>query len=264
MGKIIKHEFKDTWLEITIICGAFIAMATISALVLKYIRFYYFSSLLIIAMVILYIVALAVVLINIIKSFNNRIFGNEGYLTLTLPISIDKILLGKIIVNFIWMITVAGTLIIGLGIMFIIIENLNPGDISYMLRDVFDNFGNFILSIAVILIQALFALVLLVFVLSVLNIGRIKKFKFLVGIVLYYIISTIIGWLGNLLLIFPYRAKIRNGELLFERFTLRNSDIFYDPLMGYINLNLMFWCLVGIFGFYFLTRHFIKNLLELE
>lgn len=262
MKKAIKHEFKDSWLEITIICVAFIIMSAITAFLLR-LSSSYFSSLLVIAMILLYGIAIVVLLINIIRSFNNRIFGNEGYLTLTLPISIDKIILSKLIVNFILMIAVAGTLIIGIGLMLIIIGDFDTNSIIVIFEAIFNNFGSFVLTIIYTLIQALFALVLLVFVLSILNIGKIRKFKFLVGIILYYIISTIVGWLGNLLLIIPYRALFSNGSLTFEKFTIQNQFIL-APLMGYINLNVTFWSLVAIVGFYLLTRYIIKNLLELE
>ena len=50
----------------------------------------------------LIIASFVILLMNIVNSFNKRMFSSEGYLTFTLPVSVDNLLIGKLIVNMVW------------------------------------------------------------------------------------------------------------------------------------------------------------------
>ena len=262
IGKLLKHEFLNSWLEITIICGVSIVLSIFTGAAMA-LESSVLLGLLILAIAALYIVAGIILLINIIKSFNNKIFGDEGYLTLTLPTSIDSILISKIIVNFIWMILVSASLIIGIILMVSIgSRSMLINEISEISRFVFNNIGAFALLLLNILIQGLFAIVLLIFVLSLLNIGKIKRAKFLIGIIIYYLISTLMTWLGSLVLIVPFEITMGyEGKLVIEKIVFGEYGLFIGHIL---NFNIMFWLLVGIFGLYFLSRYLIKNKIELE
>ena len=54
--------------------------------------------------------------INLIRSFYNSIFSDEGYLTLSFPKTTDSLLISKIIANFVWVISFVISFIIGLTI----------------------------------------------------------------------------------------------------------------------------------------------------
>ena len=82
--KLIKHEIKSTWLEITIVCIAILFFSVMFSFIIKGGLFTnVFASLSIMALGMLYVAAFALIIINVIRSINKKIFSNEGYLTLT-------------------------------------------------------------------------------------------------------------------------------------------------------------------------------------
>src|SRR5690606_24216571 len=65
------------------------------------------AAFLLISLIALYLMSGVVIIINIVKSFHTKMFTDEGYLTMTLPVSIGHLLLSKIIVNLTYIIFTA-------------------------------------------------------------------------------------------------------------------------------------------------------------
>ena len=263
IGKLIKHEFRNHWLEMVIICGAVIVLSLITS-VMFLIKAYEFAALLLVATFILYSIAIVVLIIIIVKSFNSNIFGDEGYLTLTLPTSIDSILISKIIVSLIWMVFIGLTFFISI----IIFIGINSDQINFMfwgelINGIYNNLDIVSITFVAIIIQSLLAVIILIFTLSILNIGKIKRFKFIFGVIIYYFTSVIINWITTLVFIIPY--SIVTGEKGIEIVKVEygwNNMIFSQ--YSVLSFNTLFWSTIAIIGFYFLSRYLIKNKLELE
>jgi len=101
LGKLIKHEFKSTahamfgiylsaLITFAIMCLVFVinikALMKISSVVLAFIC----------------LAALVITLIAIIGMFNKSLYGNQGYLSFTLPVSGKNLLASKTIVSICW------------------------------------------------------------------------------------------------------------------------------------------------------------------
>ncbi len=62
-------------------------------------------------------VAVIVTLVSVIKNFYDTLYGQQGYLTLTLPVKSSTLIISKVIVSFIWI--VAGFAVMGLTLLVI-------------------------------------------------------------------------------------------------------------------------------------------------
>ena len=262
--KLIKHDFKNTWLEITIVCSAIIAFSFIFGVAIKLeTRSYFFTIMAVLTLGLLYIAAVAIVIINIVRSIHKKLFSDEGYLTLTLPVSIDQLLISKVLVNFVWICMTFITFLLS-----ILIIGATVGDFMFtdMLSFIYEQPLMVILGTVFASVEAIVFIITLVLVLGLLNTGRIKKFKLLCGIIFYYLIVNVLSWVKALVRIIPY--AIMNGQNGIEIVKTPNFYNFYlGPLItnnSFLDLNNLLFNLIAIVGFYFLSRYIIKNKLELE
>ena len=200
--KLIKHEFKNSWLEITIICPAIIIVSLIFSLSVSIQGESYLVAIMsILTLSLLYIAAVSLVIINIVRSINKKLFSNEGYLTLTLPVSVDQLILTKVFVNFIWIVVTFITFFVSL---LLIGSTLGADAFSSVASYVYEHPLIVLLAIIFTSIEALVFIVSLILVLGLLNTGRIKKLKLLVGIILYYLIVNVLTWIKTFIQIIPY------------------------------------------------------------
>ena len=97
LKKLIKNEFKESYKEMLILYGISLvaAIAFACLILLKEFDLLIISILPLVGIVISIEIFLA---ININRSFNKRLFSKEGYLTLSIPVKISKILLSKYLV----------------------------------------------------------------------------------------------------------------------------------------------------------------------
>ena len=166
-GKLLKYEFKATYKWYLILFSILIAVSLLSALLLgPAINFNLpentagapaFGSFILYSMLIM-LLASAVAGLNIsntiiiIVRFYRNIFGREGYLTWTLPVSNHQILLAKLLTAVFW--TFLGGLLIGLSILglvllFLVNIDANLTEIfSYLLRIDFSFFVLLFLRLA--------------------------------------------------------------------------------------------------------------------
>lgn len=262
LTKLLKHEFKNSYLEICIINAAIIFLSIISGLTFNTNS----MSLIVIplmALLFLYFAAAVLLLINLIKSFNQNLFTKEGYLTLTLPVSIDKIIISKMIVNIIWWFISGIIIVSSIVITAIIITKLRLDNFAIVL----DNFdGMDFISILFFVINLTFNLlyffVLLFFVLTLLNIGKIRKFKLLLGVGIYYLISIFVSMI-KMIQIIPFAMYNDNGRLVIYNL-VGNILEFRNYGFQLFNFNNIFFNIVFIIIFYLLTRLLITKKLELE
>lgn len=265
VGKLLKYEFKESYLEILIINVAIIVLSALNAIIFKIGESSTFIPLFMIALVLLYIGAFIILIINIVRSFNKKLFSDEGYLTLTLPVSINQILLTKIFVNIIWIIITNLSYYISFAILATIIADNYD---LFIFLEIFININP--LAILLLLISTLFTIILylniLIFVLACLNIGKIKKFKFLLGFLIFYGVNLITSWIINLLQIVPFVVVLKANRLDI----IKNADPylgFFDQISNslvLLNFNSILWHSVFIISLYIISRYLIKNKLELE
>lgn len=262
MVKLLKHEFKQSYQEFTIVFVAMILMSVIIGFLEK-LWLSFFSSLMIIALYGLLIIVGVILVINVVTSFNRKIFGREGYLTLTLPLSIDKILISKIIVNFFWIILIGLSFIISVSI----VSAISYGTRLFFLDYNSANINYLLLGIINAALGTFLSIFILILVLGILNIGKVKKFKILIGLSIFYGVSLVISWISKIVMIIPYYFEIYQGDLIISKVKhgdYFSSDLLFSSLSGTLFFNTILWTIVSIFILYFISRYLIKYKVELE
>lgn len=101
LGKLIKHEFRSTAHSMF---GVFLA-AGITILIMiavMMLKIKMLMTLCVVAMIAIIVAVLVITLFSIISSFNKSLYGAQGYLSFTLPVTGKQLLAGKTIVALIW------------------------------------------------------------------------------------------------------------------------------------------------------------------
>jgi len=250
MRKLLKHDIRDSYMEIVIFCGLLIfasllimlAVRTASGFFIFISGFAYFAAAAILAVVLIRI---------IIQNFHVKMFTNIGYLTLTTPVSTDKLLLSKIIVSMLWQTVVVIAFILSILIM-IGSADLMGNFLRGFIRLFVDFPAQSIMVCLLILSFSLTSIMTLLLVLAIINKGKSKRYKVLKGILIYYGLNQAIGSFVAVLLvwiIFPLSSGNNLSPLAF--FYIITGTL----LVAFLGISV---------GFYFLSRHIIIKKIELE
>ena len=196
-GKLLKHEFHATGRFALPLCGMMLALAVLSGLVLRFWGdlpsggFSTAGN----AIIILYGMSLFAVAVGIfvilMQRFKQNFFGNEGYLTRTLPVSEHGLLLSKLLVAVCWYIAAGVLMMLSMAIAGGLTGEFTWSDMS----DVMDalryhllrvNAGVWVYTILATLGGALFV-TLLFYAISTIS-QNFRKHKFL-----YYVMILVIA-----------------------------------------------------------------------
>lgn len=106
-GKLLKHEFRATGRTALPLCAAMLALAVPAHFSIRANDGWFRGSGTIQAIVIiLYVLSFFAVgigvLVTVIQRFHKNVLGDEGYLTMTLPVSLHGILGAKLITAIVW------------------------------------------------------------------------------------------------------------------------------------------------------------------
>ena len=187
----------------------------------------------------------------VIRTLYLGLFSQEGYLTLSLPVSIDAILISKILISALWIL-----ISIFVVLLWLIFIAFAINDASYVIQQFLLLISNYsFLEIIRILLLGIVLLIkpitLLLLVLSILHIGKIVRFRKLIGILLFMIILFIETIAVNVLYLYIDSNMI--NYMVFVRSLV-------DSISYYINF---FANLFVILIYYFVSRYLIKNKLEI-
>ncbi|PAF44261.1 hypothetical protein [Helicobacter sp. 11S02596-1] len=256
MKKLLKYDFLDNYTSILLI-NVLVFFSIIGASFFSKLSFYenrFLGIFVVIFYIILFICLglwFVVLVLAILNSINKKLFCPQGYLTFSLPLSIDTILIAKILINLFW---IAISLVLFYLALYIG-ANINPNVqniISSIYEYVFSNPLNAFLSHLSTLVSIALVLIEFLFILSLLNIGKIKKHRFIAGIFIFLGLEIIIGVCKSII-----------WGLLPNFYVDYLSQITLYPLVQFFTFNIGVNVIEFII-FYFLTRFLIKNKLELE
>lgn len=178
----------------------------------------------------------------IVKRFYSHIFGREGYLTLTLPVSIHQIIISKLLVSVLWSIFNTLVILISIGLLFL--PSVGIKETLIFLPSINDvlPFNNLLLLIFYTFMSNISGNLLIYFALSI---GQLfSDHRILMSFVAYF--SIII-------------ALILFTTPLLEKF-MPYDDLFSTPFFIYYILAFVIESSI----FYFGTAYIIKNKLNLQ
>lgn len=277
MRQFLKYELKNNWKSFLftylVIIGAFILLSIFILIEKSNIESSEFG--IILFMNLMFLVGGAMIMgailffINLVKSFYNSIYSDEGYLTLSFPKTTHSLLLSKIIINFLWVIGLFVSVIIGI----IIVGIVGSGSVNSLFDALYDiiNYAEnslyllpFNILSGLIAIALSFVLMLLSF--TLINMGGIKKAKLVLGLLIYmgliYALSVSKIFTGYL----SFGLAISSESEIIFAFGRVGSDIFRSFGADSYALNITDLIInIGLtLGLYFLTVNLFENKLEME
>lgn len=192
-GKLLKYDFLESFYSILLINGILLALMAISKAIINS-NLSVMSLILALAIPVGYLLSLVFLTITIIRLLYNRIFTPDGYLTFALPVSLDAILISKILVSSIYVILSSFVIVVWAVL---ISEIMNIADIAELIRLSMNEALFFVVVwgiSGVVGVLSMSALVLLI--LAILHIGAITRFRTLCGIALFmfFMIIESIGY----------------------------------------------------------------------
>ena len=274
LGKLIKHEFKGsgrTMLPFILVCLGLAVLAGLSTRGLEMQQDYSWYTALFGIVIFLFVVGLIAVgvmaLVVCIERFRKNLLGDEGYLMLTLPASVDEHIFAKLIVSSVWFVVTWLVCMLAMFLLFATnLDNIqvNWGEVSYVVDVLWQKIVDFG---AMHFVGYLFEVLLLVFLsccticlqfYCAMSIGySFSNHKLLLSVVFFFIISVVMSILqtalagisGNL---GALDAVMRGFE------NMSNAGIVHVVLLGAALYSLVYSALL-----YIPTRLLLKYRLNL-
>ena len=228
-GLLLKHCLKESWRGVIIGNASFVVGFILLSLFIRVVSGEFLLSrigtIVIVSMATivyaLLFVGICFVIVSVVKLFYQKLFTDEGYLTFTLPVSIDELLLSRLLTNIIWgaVTTVAFVTGVSLGLFIMgessvylmtidMLTTLTGRDVVIIISYAFSAFVGYVLF----LVEILLALALAN---SVIKENK-KTSKGVMAFVFIIIISVIMGIVESVLSLVPFGVAINtNGETIF-------------------------------------------------
>ena len=242
MLKLLKYEIIQSYRQYLLTFAIFLIMCTLTPWMPDFI-----SGILLTLLIIAFMGISIAINVNVIINFNRSMYKRPGYLTLTLPVSTNKLVAAKYLGSLIWVF--ASDLVLLLGFMILIFL---VGDISFaeLLRSgnvvveiMSENIGDFVLHLLDFFVGISAMILSFFFVITLTKTKYIPKYKTVLGIVIYLLGLIVVA---NIFTLSPINNFINS-------LTYRQSVIF-DIIT------------IGIFAgiLYFLTVYLIDHKIEVE
>ena len=228
MLKLLKYEMIQSYRQYFLTLGIFLILCVLAPLLPDFIS-QVLSSLMIFAMLGISIA----VLVNVITNFNRSMYKRPGYLTLTLPVSTEKLVGAKFIGSLIWVFVSSIVLSLGILIIVFLIGNV-PLNTYFGLVVI-----NLIDSIAMVssMILSFYAIITLT------KTKYIPKHKTVIGIIVY-VALLILG--SGLLMWQPIESFVMSLD--------STASVWFSIVLN----------LVLATAFYFFTVYLIDHKIEVE
>ena len=202
----------------------------------------------------------------VIIRYYRSIYGNEGYLTNTLPIETYEIILAKLLTFFSWF--VVNGIIIFFTFWFIIpVEGIFKANIfrPEVLREIEmflrHSVGTaLIIGIISMLVMTIEKILFLFLCVSIAN--MVKSYRILTGVGAYIILGGVINLIKRMILTVSYIFDIKNYSNSYNNTdleTLRTFEYIFNTNLGLIFISIIFSIIL-----FFIVNYLLKNKLNLE
>ena len=275
LGKLMKHEFRATGRIMLPLLGAELLLSVLAGFSVRGLErienmgFLGITYILTLSVFFLGLFALAVVaFVLMIQRFYRNLLRDEGYLAMTLPVSVDEQIWSKLLVSFVWFLAVGVlsmvtmVILVTLGARMNFLQAVFSQENLEMLREAVTIIGGgnvFLFTLECIVLGFLGVCATCLRCYSALAIGHsAADHKLLLSFVAYFIIGMALSLLQNAFT-FGLLPNLDLNRLLMNIDTLEGGLRFAHGAMwiGAV-LSLVYSAI-----FYFITRYFLKNKLNL-
>ncbi len=264
---LVKHAIKNTWKWLIISNALIIGIVTLASLFSKLLIHMKTSNfaiqmltvVMVSTIVAAYIGAIVLLISVIVQNCYKSVFSDEGYLTFTLPISTNQLLISRIVVNLMY----AFFTFVCIFLSIIIAELLFEVNILQFIYDIISIlfvrpllFVNVIVETIVYIIMYSY---IILFALSIANSAFKQKNRIGLAILFYFIINAILSTLQSavMFLSFGFGYNV-GGELVFSFGLIGKVQGAYV-----INFTRFIFNALIVVGLHFATKYFLQKKLEL-
>lgn len=259
--KLCKNELKSSYRSFLILY----VIVMVSAILLDVNDNGLFSSIMAIIYAVVLIVLCIMYIVVLIRNYHTSMFSRNAYLTHTLPISSTQLLFSKTICAVFWYIVSAFVLVISFTIVTMRVLNFDWGILLDALSYLAGN-GELI-NLSLYLVYTIFSVIefvlLIYLVMNAVHTKYVRKFRFVVAILLYIIISLVVDFIFSNLLMPLFGIYSTDSIITF------NYSITTGYLSSYsLEMKVMFFCIFKplILGtLYFLgSKYILDRKMEIE
>ncbi len=263
LGKLIKHEFKNTWMAMVLIYAITIFLGISGAIFFSILNSYNFlpepwlefwnMAGFLGAVAALSALSMIVIIFLVVHYYKN-LYSSQGYLSFTLPATATEVVSSRIIVSCIWMMLFYVSVFISFTSAILLISQFPAlSDFSQAMTEFFDELIKS--SSSVIFIRTV---TLIIFATMFSAIANIMQYFFCISVGQLWhknkILGAVICYLGTSIVLGVVSGFINFGSLFFTSFSgTESSDFFFN----YMLKNAIYSCVL-ILIFYF-TSIFIAN-----
>ncbi|HEM5318578.1 TPA: ABC transporter permease [Streptococcus suis] len=182
----------------------------------------------------------------VINRFRKNVYGRQGYLTMTLPVSSHHIILSKLLASLVWYLLAGITIILSIGIILAVLmlgsEEFVIPELQTLIQEL--DWSVVFAHLFYALIESTMGILLIYFSISV---GQLfKDHRLLFAILTYIGISIVVGVFGTLVFT-NYLENLYNAAL----------PLYPSPILALINIILAF-------AYYFGTHFIMTKKLNLQ
>ncbi|HHV50803.1 MAG TPA: hypothetical protein GXX54_03765 [Clostridiales bacterium] len=226
LGKLLKYEMKAGARMIPI---SYLATAAVFlvGLIARSLKIHQVTTATTILLFFAGIPCIIITLIYVIMRFHKGMFGNEGYLTQTLPVGKGQLLLSKLISSYIWMVASAAVFVAAWAGAMVVSNNLNimPDIIDFVFGN---SFAPLVIFIVVSSAVQLFAFLgELYFAISLANTRQFLKNNVVFSVVFFFVTNFAVSLLElAAMLLIPLGIKFTETGVVWTTKTMLGDLIF--------------------------------------
>ncbi len=272
LGKLLKHEIKHSARYITAIYIAVAALVGVVGLALITDKVWLGAT----GCFALYIaggVVVIVTLVSVIKNFYDSLYGQQGYLTFTLPVKCSTLLISKVIVSFFWIIISFLVMAATFLIIFIYFRDRSSSVFDTIfnviaingMSELLPNTGVLVSTVIVAALLAIMTMLTYVgYVYFTVTVANTRVFqshpKFYGGLVffgIFLVTNTVSTWLTELI---PLTFNVTTERVYFA---FQNMNLAGDGALSYGIGGTIFTSLVAL-GLLFATGYIMEHKVNLK
>lgn len=221
--KLCKNELKSSYRSFLVLY----AILLISALLFDGNSDGMFSIIMILTYSVVFLVLCIMYMVTLIRNYHISMFSRNAYLTHTLPVSSTQLLLSKTVCAAFWYVISSIAFIISIIIVTMRMLNFDWSALIDAFSLMTDNGAvvNALLSLMEMIFSAIEFVLLIFLVMNAVHTKYVRKFRFVVAIILYIIIYLIVDFVFN--------------NLLTSLFDIPSLESFFVSLTLHVNASSM-------------------------
>lgn len=217
LSKLIKYDIRSTWRDFAGVYMSILLGVIIVPLLFNNIDNPIVTATARFIVTAIVIATIVIMIINLFRIFNTNVFSKEGYLTMTLPVTPQQVVISKLLVSTMWIILTGIVSIIGLTIFLSILNPLPYASLSLFFQkitSVIDAQGY--LAIAFIILTMVLSAVKeiskLFLACSIAHLKQLNRFRVPAGILSYFVFSwletLVVQLISTIASALPYSAEL--------------------------------------------------------